>query len=780
MHIALCSRYNDNGVDMVYQLMHKERPTRRERISREINRTPTISSTRAPSKQQSNDTKKPGCSNIQYAVRFKCSTRNLQKEAVQRSDPSNHNKLSIATAGKGLLLRSLSSDSSIDKNQPQPNNSVGKIITIREGRYKKSTWKVCESTKSGKIYYTNVINGKKTRMLPQGVATSTTRTKSKIKSTASCEDILKPLRYAAGAPFLLKKDPLPDILMHCTQGRAHFKDLQFDAEKRSGHHFSICGQSSKHSGVVHSFQRASDIFPHYDLFHDSINMNDVVQGQLGDCWLISTIASLANQRPNLIRAMFGDETNNTTLMNEVGVYSVRLWDSLAMDWFWIVVDDLIPLDSTGIPVYTHSTSASGALWPLILEKVFAKLVGSYEYLNGSGRFKTLGMRIGIPMVIRLITGTRQNDITEFDLNVHNNNTDTFQHDLFRHICNGLKRKAILSCCTSQWNSRKRSVSKVPYLKRKTHAPSGASYMGIMSRHAYTLVGVAVTQAGNKLLRIRNPHGKGNSEWQGKWSRSDPIYKETIKELQVKDDEVKDDGTSFYMELKDFIQIFTSVTVGIVISEELPCCSIIEGNWVADRNLCGGIDSTNNPQFYLSIPQGTQLAFTMSVFRDKLMIDEETPIQMMLCVPADKSTGTVWLPKNQRLERYATPKVEDTSWNMHRSWLKTYGTSCCIPSMPKDQRKMNGLEMVGIHLDTNDDLEVFPCDGGKISYILVPAVENSDWLTHSDPKTGKDYFSNKNTGRVTWSDPKLKGSLSNDLTFKICIYSSHSIVIETKR
>ena len=634
------------------------------------------------SKQQSNNTKNPGCINIQIIK-----TRNLQKEAVQRSDPSNHNKLSIATAGKGLLLRSLSSDSSIDKNQPQPNNSVGKIITIREGRYKKSTWKVCESTKSGKIYYTNVMNGKKTRMLPQGVATSTTRTKSKIKSTASCEDILKPLRYAAGAPFLLKKDPLPDILMHCTQERAHFKDLQFDAEKRTGHHFTICGPSSKHSGVVHTFQRASDIFPHSDLFHDSINMNDVVQGQLGDCWLISTIASLANQRPNLIRAIFGDETNNTTLMNEVGVYSVRLWDSLAMDWFWIVVDDLIPLDSTGIPVYTHSTSASGALWPLILEKVFAKLVGSYEYLIGSGQYQTLGMRIDIPMVIRLITGTRQNDITEFDLNVHNNNTDTFQHDLFRHICNGLKRKAILSCCTNQWNSRKRSVSKVPYLKRKTHAPSGASYMGIMSRHAYTLVGVAVTQAGNKLLRIRNPHGKGNSEWQGKWSRSDPIYKETIKELQVKDDEVKDDGTSFYMELKDFIQIFTSVTVGIVISEELPCCSIIEGNWVADRNLCGGIDSTNNPQFYLSIPQGTQLAFTMSVFRDKLMIDEETPIQMMLCVPAEKSTGTVWLPKNQRLERYATPKVEETSWNMHRSWLKTYGTSCCIPSMPKDKRKI---------------------------------------------------------------------------------------------
>ena len=72
------------------------------------------------------------------------------------------------------------------------------------------------------------------------------------------------------------------------------------------------------------------------------------------------------------------------------------------------------------------------------------------------------------------------------------------------------------------------------------------------------------------------------------------------------------------------------------------------------------------------------------------------------------------------------------------------------------------------------------NGKEDKKLLVAGEENSDWLTHSDPKTGKDYFSNKNTGRVTWSDPKLKGSLSNDLTFKICIYSSHSIVIETKR
>ena len=41
--------------------------------------------------------------------------------------------------------------------------------------------------------------------------------------------------------------------------------------------------------------------------------------------------------------------------------------------------------------------------------------------------------------------------------------------------------------------------------------------GLVSSHAYTLVG-CFEYKGNKLVKIRNPHGQG--EWQGAWSDND--------------------------------------------------------------------------------------------------------------------------------------------------------------------------------------------------------------------------------------------------------------------
>ena len=66
-------------------------------------------------------------------------------------------------------------------------------------------------------------------------------------------------------------------------------------------------------------------------------------------------------------------------------------------------------------------------------------------------------------------------------------------------------------------------------------------------------------------------------------------------------------------------------------------------------------------------------------------------------------------------------------------------------------------------------------------LLVAGEENSDWLTHSDPKTGKDYFSNKNTGRVTWSDhSKNKLEEQNETKLSVGLVDGGNNEIETKK
>ena len=233
----------------------------------------------------------------------------------------------------------------------------------------------------------------------------------KAEPTESCRDIIDNLVYDQRAPMLLSADPLPEILERCTTNRTHFSDSSFVATVAKQNVLSMCGptfvkapRAGYVDGRVRSFRRASDLAPHCELFDSTIDPDDVKQGSLGNCWLISCIASLAGARPSVIRSIFGDESDDNTIANEVGVYSVRLWDTVKMDWCWIVVDDLIPLNAGGTPMFS-STRSGSEIWPMVLEKAFAKMAGSYENLRGSGGKcfcpTYLDMRVGAMSVMQV-------------------------------------------------------------------------------------------------------------------------------------------------------------------------------------------------------------------------------------------------------------------------------------------------------------------------------------------------------------------------------------------
>ncbi len=77
----------------------------------------------------------------------------------------------------------------------------------------------------------------------------------------------------------------------------------------------------------------------------------------------------------------------------------------------------------------------------------------------------------------------------------------------------------------------------------------------MSSHAYTLVG-CFEYKGNKLVKIRNPHGQG--EWQGAWSDNDRNWTKDMK-TKCEFGQEGDDGT-FYMSLSDFHSNFGITTI----------------------------------------------------------------------------------------------------------------------------------------------------------------------------------------------------------------------------
>ncbi len=93
---------------------------------------------------------------------------------------------------------------------------------------------------------------------------------------------------------------------------------------------------------------------------------DVEQGNLGDCWLMASLAEVAAREPSVIRSMFTYEGTAVENGATVGLYSVRLY-STSGSAFSVTVDTELP---DGGSLYDHP--ANGVLWVALAEKAYAE------------------------------------------------------------------------------------------------------------------------------------------------------------------------------------------------------------------------------------------------------------------------------------------------------------------------------------------------------------------------------------------------------------------------
>ena len=84
------------------------------------------------------------------------------------------------------------------------------------------------------------------------------------------------------------------------------------------------------------WKRISEFLTNQTLFDDKIEPNDVIHNNVGDCYLLSSIAALA-ENPEIIKTIFHGQE-----YNKEGIYRVVLSvDGIIQE---IVVDDYIPLN----------------------------------------------------------------------------------------------------------------------------------------------------------------------------------------------------------------------------------------------------------------------------------------------------------------------------------------------------------------------------------------------------------------------------------------------------
>lgn len=95
------------------------------------------------------------------------------------------------------------------------------------------------------------------------------------------------------------------------------------------------------------------------------------RGCLADLWLLNGLSALV-ANPELVFACFGE-----TGQEESGRYCCRIYEGGS--WRSIYVDDRIPCNTFLSPIFTTS-SCKYEYWPLILQKAWAKYLGSYGHI----------------------------------------------------------------------------------------------------------------------------------------------------------------------------------------------------------------------------------------------------------------------------------------------------------------------------------------------------------------------------------------------------------------
>ncbi|KAJ8598668.1 hypothetical protein CTAYLR_003080 [Chrysophaeum taylorii] len=296
------------------------------------------------------------------------------------------------------------------------------------------------------------------------------------------------------------------------------------------------------------------------LFENGIEPGDIIQGKLGNCWLLSALSALA-EFPKLVEKCF-HEHHRDGAASESGIYRVRL--CLGGLWQWVTVDDALPCvqragsrqSEAVTPVF--SRGLENELWVQIVEKAMAKACGSFARLRKGFADDGLINLTGCPAMSRKL------DEPDIQARIE---MGTLFDDYFKApdrqelvICSSTKRVFDDGLDGLDDDDDDDDDDGCEGL----NSPGSAkSRQGLVPVHAYALLS-AVTIKGHNLVRLRNPWA--HCEWEGPWGDDDPRWtldmkREAAAAIGIKvEDVVKPNDGTFWMDFDDYLQYFQRLYV----------------------------------------------------------------------------------------------------------------------------------------------------------------------------------------------------------------------------
>ncbi|XP_047577541.1 calpain-10 isoform X4 [Lutra lutra] len=336
-----------------------------------------------------------------------------------------------------------------------------------------------------------------------------------------------------------------------------------------------------------TWRRPQEICATPQLFGDNPLDGQVKQGLLGDCWLLCACAALQKSQ-QLLDQVFPPGQPSWHDHTYRGSFTCRIWQF--GHWLEVTVDDRLPC-LAGRLCFSRC-QREDVFWLPLLEKVYAKVYGSYEHLWAG--------QVADALVD--LTGGLAERWSLKDLARTSGQQDRpggSEHRTCRQLLS-LKDRCLISCSVLSPRAGARELGEF-------HAFIVSDLQELQGRAGQSLL----------LLRIQNPWGRRC--WQGPWreggegwSQVDPADEsELLSQLQEGE---------FWVEEEEFLREFDEVTIGFPITEagylqslysEKALCHTQElpGAWVKGQSAGGCRNNSgfpSNPKFWLRVSEPSEV------------------------------------------------------------------------------------------------------------------------------------------------------------------------------